>query len=86
MSVASFLESPSNLGLDTGKPKQKGSSISLGASSMRGTNCDNQPSIFALLVDRPTMEDVYMPKRNQMGEIWKHSRCPEMLEQGWHGK
>jgi len=53
---------------------------------MRGTNWDNQPSIFALLVDRPTMEDVYMPKRDQMGETWKNSRYPKMLEQGWHGK
>lgn len=21
-----------------------------------------------------------------MGETWKHSGCPKMLEQGWHGK
>lgn len=42
---------------------------------MWGTTCGNQPSCFALQVDKPTMEYVYKPKRSQMGETWKHSGC-----------
>lgn len=53
--------------------------------------CGEQPEtinhlFFAWQVYKPTMEDVYIPKRDQMGETWKHSGCPKMQEQGWHGR